>query len=136
MIINAKRSRTKRKDPVQEKIVSQKDLLNERTSKLIEFLKEVKRGWNGGPAPLVGVDVKINLTQPIPSQVITSAEAIASEFSNIVSELKNITSLQNSYAEERIKKINEKIQQNQSVAYINNSNIEKFASLFVNNIEK
>ncbi len=95
--IYAKRARTKRKDPQQEVIVSEKDKLNERTSKFISLMRAMKSGWNGGPSPDIGVE-KFNLTQPIPDVVIGTGDAALHELSDIVQTLRQIKTLQDTYS--------------------------------------
>lgn len=95
--IYAKRQRAKRKNQQQEAIVSGKDTINERTTKLISLMKAVKSGWNGGPSPELGVE-KFNLTQPIPDVVVGSGDAALHELSEIVQMLKQIKTLQDTYA--------------------------------------
>jgi len=95
--IYAKRQRSKRKDPQQEAIVGEKSNLNDRTSRLISLLIALKKGWNGGPSPNIGVE-KFNLTQPIPDTVVGSGDAAAHELSEIVQTLHQIKSMQDTYA--------------------------------------
>lgn len=95
--IYAKRQRSKRKDPQQEAIVSEKSNLNDRTSRLISLLIALKKGWNGGPSPNIGVE-KFNLTQPIPDTVVGSGDTAAHEMSEIVQTLHQIKSMQDTYA--------------------------------------
>jgi hypothetical protein len=95
--IYAKRARTKRKDLQQEVIVSEKDKLNERTSKFISLMRAMKSGWNGGPSPDIGID-KFNLTQPIPDVVIGTGDAALHELSDIVQTLRQIKTLQDTYS--------------------------------------
>lgn len=95
--IYAKRQRSKRKDPQQEAIVGEKSNLNDRTSRLISLLIALKKGWNGGPSPNIGVE-KFNLTQPIPDTVVGSGDTAAHELSEIVQTLHQIKSMQDTYA--------------------------------------
>lgn len=106
----AKSSRQKRKDPIQEEIVSRKDSLNERTTKLIDFLKELKRGWNGGPAPTIGIGHKSNLTAPLPEQVIGAGQAASSALTDILNGLGEVKNLQDHYATERERRLAERTQ--------------------------
>lgn len=92
------RARAPRKDPVQEQIVSSKDSLNERMSKLIEILKEFKRGWNGGPAPKIGLPEKINLTSPLPGEVLSAGQASLQELASILEGVRQVGSMQDNYA--------------------------------------
>jgi len=95
--IYAKKQRAKRKDPQQEAIVAEKDVVNERTKKLIALMIAMKKGWNGGPSPDIGVE-KFNLTQPIPDIVVGTGDAALHEMSDIVQTLRKIKSLQDTYA--------------------------------------
>ena len=92
------RARAPRKDPVQEQIVSSKDSLNERMSKLIEILKEFKRGWNGGPAPKIGLPEKINLTSPLPAEVVSAGQASLQELASILEGVRQVDSMQDNYS--------------------------------------
>lgn len=115
-------ARTPRKDPTQEKIVSEKDVLNHRTSKVIDAIKALKKAWNGGPSPSIGLSEKINLTQPMPDQVISIGNAIASEFSSIINDLKSIDNLQDAYSVDRSHRLEER-----------EKKLEKVQSVFLNN---
>ncbi len=95
------RQRSRRKDPEQEAIVQVKDEINERMSKLIELLKDVKSGMNGGPAPEVGVPEKINLTQPLPDSVPTAGSAAVQELSAISQGISQVNQMQDAYAAKR-----------------------------------
>jgi hypothetical protein len=110
--IYAKKQRAKRKDPQQEAIVAEKDLINERTKKLIALMIAMKKGWNGGPSPDIGVE-KFNLTQPIPDVVVGTGDTAMHELSEIVQTLRQLKVLQDTYAvshgerSEALKKIRE-----------------------------
>ena len=95
--IYAKKQRAKRKDPQQEAIVAEKDLINERTKKLIALMIAMKKGWNGGPSPDIGVE-KFNLTQPIPDVVVGTGDSALRELSEIVQTLRKLKTLQDSYS--------------------------------------
>jgi hypothetical protein len=95
--IYAKKQRAKRKDPQQEAIVAEKDLINERTKKLIALMISMKKGWNGGPSPDIGVE-KFNLTQPIPDVVVGTGDTALHELSDIVQTLRQIKNMQDTYA--------------------------------------
>jgi len=93
-------AKQERKSPEQRAIVHNKDLINKRTSKLISLLIDLKKGWNGGPSPNLGVE-KFNLTQPIPDVVVGSGDAAVHELSDIVQTLRQIKSLQDNYSVSR-----------------------------------
>jgi hypothetical protein len=130
-------SRSKRKDPTQEKIVSEKDVLNQRSSKVIDAIIALKKAWNGGPSPAIGINEKINLTQPMPDQVISFGTNVANEFSDIINDLKNISNLQDTYSAERSNRISDRMkkmdetQKSQEMELASaavNEELEKFAS--------
>lgn len=121
------RSRSQRKDPAQEEIVSQKDFLNERTTKLIEFLKELKKGWNGGPAPAVGISEKINLTDPLPNELSTGGAAAVRELSEITRGLDSVVSLQSNYSKERTERLENRLKQMSQAGFLDLS-MQKTAS--------
>jgi hypothetical protein len=110
------RQRSKRKDPAQEAIVQGKDAINERTSKLIELLKELKRGWNGGPAPEIGISEKYNLTQPMPDEVANAAGAAQRELDGIIQGVRQLDTMQDNYSVGRTQKITERAKRTQQVA--------------------
>ena len=93
-------ARQERKNPQQRAIVNSKDLINRRTSKLISLLIALKKGWNGGPSPDIGVN-KFNLTQPIPDEVVGTGDAAVHELSDIVQTLRQIKTQQDSYSASR-----------------------------------
>ncbi len=105
------RQRSQRKDPTQEAIVRSKDEINERTSRLIRLLIELKRGWNGNPAPEVGVTNKYKLTDPIPDQVINTGDTVLKELSSIIQELHHIDEMQDNYSAARNQRISERMKQ-------------------------
>jgi hypothetical protein len=135
--IYAKKQRAKRKDPQQEAIVAEKDIINERTKKLIALMISMKKGWNGGPSPNIGVD-KFNLTQPMPEVIVGSGDAALHELADIVQILRQIKSMQDSYAvshnqrSEALKKVKElpqiPTQQQPVVSSANTDIISKIAS--------
>jgi len=93
-------ARQERKNPQQKAIVNSKDLINRRTSKLITLLIALKKGWNGGPSPDLGVD-KFNLTQPIPDVIPTTGDSAVQELSDIIQTLRQIKALQDNYSVSR-----------------------------------
>ena len=93
-------ARQERKNPQQKAIVNSKDLINRRTSKLISLLIALKRGWNGGPSPDLGVD-KFNLTQPIPDVIPATGDSAVQELSDIIQTLRQIKALQDNYSVSR-----------------------------------
>jgi len=111
---SAIRQRARRIEPAQEEIVSGKDALNERISKLITFLIELKRGMNGGPAPGIGVP-KYKLTQPMPDQVVSSGDRASQELDAIIQELKGIDTKQHQYAKNKFEQLNQRVQQFQNL---------------------
>lgn len=126
------RQRTQRKVPELEAIVRVKDDINDRTSKLIELLKKTKSGWNGKPVPELGINEKTNLVDPLPDAVIQSAEIALRELGEIIRGLHQVDNMQDSHAEARTRRINERLQQMKQVqqqqvqqANINNSIIKE-----------
>lgn len=109
------RQRAPRKDPDQEAIVQVKDEINERMSKLIELLKDVKKGMNGGPAPEVGVPEKVNLTQPLPDSVTSAGNAAAQELSAITQGIAQVNQMQDEYAAKREQRLQERSKQMQEL---------------------
>lgn len=105
------RQRSRRKDPDQEAILQVKDQINERMSKLIELLKDVKSGMNGGPAPEVGVPEKVSLTQPLPDSVPSAGNAAVQELSAISQGISQVKQMQDSYAEKREQRLAERSKQ-------------------------
>jgi hypothetical protein len=111
MIEKEARGGSRLKDPVQKEIVSEKDDINERTSRLIDFIKELKKGWNGNQAPGVGVDEKYKLVEPMPDQLLNSGQMALQEFSKILEALKEINQKQDNYAVERQQRLEQRMQQ-------------------------
>lgn len=111
MIKKEARGGSKLKDPVQKDIVSKKDDINERTSRLIDFIKELKKGWNGNPAPGVGVDAKYKLIEPMPDQLLNSGQMVLQELAKILEALKEINQEQDNYAAERQQRMEQRMQQ-------------------------
>ena len=127
----APRTRVQRKDPAQEAIVRKKDELNHQTTELIKLLIELKRGWNGRPAPGIGLSEKITLTQPLPDQVVSSGERALQELSNILQGVRDVDQMQDSYSSERMRRSMERMQQLQGLeqqASLQSSGLEKLAS--------
>jgi len=120
------RARAPRKDPVQEQIVSSKDSLNERMSKLIEILKEFKRGWNGGPAPKIGLPDKINLTSPLPAEVVSAGQASLQELASILEGVRQVDSMQDNYANSKAEARAKRQQETRQAAL--EAELYKFAS--------
>jgi len=109
------RQRSQRKDPTQEAIVRSKDEINDRTSRLIRLLIELKRGWNGNPAPDVGVPQKYNLTDPMPDQVASTGDAALRELTSIIQGLHQIDDMQDNYSASRTERISERMKQMQQL---------------------
>jgi hypothetical protein len=109
------RQRSRRKDPDQEAILQVKDEINERMSKLIELLKDVKSGMNGGPAPEVGVPEKVSLTQPLPDSVPSAGNAAVQELSAISQGISQVKQMQDAYAEKREQRLAERSKQMQEL---------------------
>lgn len=103
------RQRAQRKEPEQEALVEYKDQMNERMTALIELLKDVKRGWNGGPSPEVGVPEKVNLTQPLPDSVVQSGQKALQELSGIIQGLQQVNQMQDTYAAQKAQKMQERL---------------------------
>jgi hypothetical protein len=102
------RQRSRRKDPDQEAIVQVKDEINDRMSKLISLLKEVKKGLNGGPAPTIGISEKINLTQPLPDSVSSAGDAALQELSAIIQGIHRADQMQDTYSNNREQRLIER----------------------------
>lgn len=99
MIIREARSR--RKNPIQEKIVSDKDVLNDKTSKLIQLLIDSKKGWNGRPSPEIGIGEKTPITEPIAPQVDQAMKAVQQQLQDILNLYKQVQREQIEYSESR-----------------------------------
>ena len=127
--IYAKRQRAKRKDPQQEAIVAEKDMINERTKALIDLIISMKKGWNGGPSPNIGVE-KFNLTQPIPDVVIGTGDVVIRDLSEIVQVLRNIKTMQDSYSAARAQR-SEKMKEVQVPSISTVPNVQQVASAAV-----
>jgi len=93
-----KEGRTRRKDPVQESIVSKKDEINDRTSKLIRLLIDTKKAWNGKPSPLLGINDKTKITDPLRQEIFSAEDRIKQEINSIFSKLEEIGSDQENYS--------------------------------------
>ena len=90
-------SRTTRKDHDQESLVSKKDEINQRTSKIIELLIETKKSWNGKPAPGIGVSENHSLKEPLPPQTISTMDQVVQMVQEVDSKLKDIDKQQSGY---------------------------------------
>lgn len=93
-------ARSRRKNPIQESIVSKKDVLNERTSKLIDLLIDTKRGWNGKPSPDIGLSQKTPISQPLPREVIKGIDNSQQLLTSIVQLLKTVQQEQDNYSKQ------------------------------------
>jgi chemotaxis protein histidine kinase CheA len=111
-----KLARSKRQNPEQEKIVSDKEVLNDRTSKLISLLIETKRGWNGKAAPGIGITNKSPITNPLPLQIDQAKNNIESLVSDVMSKLEEVKREQNEYAEDRKRKLEQRLQSQKSLS--------------------
>ena len=105
-----KLARTRRKEPAQEAIVEDKDRLNQRMSNLIHLLIELKKGWNGRPAPEVGVTEKINLTQPLPPSIPQYGQTALHELEQIIQELNQVANEQGNYSTGKMRAREERMQ--------------------------
>jgi len=101
-------SRAKRTNPEQEKIVSEKDELNSRTSKLIKLLIDTKKSWNGKPSPEIGVSEKTPITEPLPAQTEAAAKGIEQLTQSLLGGLNQVTKDQFEYSQNRKQKIKDK----------------------------
>lgn len=95
--------RKRREDPAQEELVSKKDVLNQRIKQLIGLLIETKRGYNGRPAPGIGISEKGDIKNPLPPEVQQAAATIDSLSDNVVSELQDVIRYQEHYSSGRRK---------------------------------
>ena len=98
-----KLGRTRRREPQQEAIVESKDKLNQDMSNLIHLLIELKKGWNGRPAPEVGVTEKINLTQPLPASIPQYGKTALNELEKIIQELNHVAKEQGDYSSNKMR---------------------------------
>ena len=98
-----KGARKRREDPSQESIVSKKDELNMRVKQLIALWIETKRGWNGRPAPAIGINEKGNIKNPLPEEVTQAAKAIDMKTDEILNLLRSVTDEQRQYSAKRRK---------------------------------
>lgn len=108
------RQRAQRKDPGQETILQMKDEVNARTSRLIELLKQIKSGLNGGPAPDIGIE-KFKLTDPMPAEVAQTGRSAIQELNSILEGIQRADQMQDEYAQQRADKMNERMQRMQEV---------------------
>ena len=92
------RTRKPRKDPAQEELLRKKDILNERTSLLIQLLLNDKRGWNGRSAPDLGIPPS-KITDPLPDEISNNAQKINQLADDIVARINDLVSSQREYAE-------------------------------------
>ena len=120
------RARAPRKEQIQEQIVSSKDALNERMSKLIEILKAFKSGWNGGPSPKIGLPEKINLTSPLPAEVVSAGQASLQELASILEGVRQVDSMQDNYANSKAEARAKRQQETRQAAL--EAELYKFAS--------
>jgi hypothetical protein len=100
--------RAKRKDISQEAILEKKDAINERTSRLISLLKDVKKGWNGGPSPNLGIEEKFRITDIFPPAISQKGNESLRELQEVLTGLREVEHMQNSYVlsrEERARKL-------------------------------
>ena len=123
------KQRSPRRDREQEAIVSLKDDMNERMSSILgrmtelrKLLKQVKSGWNGGPAPDIGMGEKVNLTDPLPDMVAATGQAslqqmveLTKELNTIIQELRQVDSMQDNYAAARTQRVTERAKQMQQI---------------------
>jgi hypothetical protein len=126
-----KDARNKLKNPALEEIVEEKDVVNARMSRLIKLIIEVKKGLNGKPAPVIGIDTKTNIAGPLPPQVVSSSGIALQEFGEIDDQIKEIDNKQDTNAnsrEERLKAREEELKNIQIEAGERNESIVKFAS--------
>ncbi len=95
--------RKRRVDPVQESIVAKKDQLNERAKQLIALWIETKRGWNGRPAPGIGLQERGDIKLPLPDQIQQAAKAIDTRTNELLSLLSDVMREQAAYSQTRRK---------------------------------
>jgi hypothetical protein len=98
-----KLGRKRRTDPAQESIVAKKDLLNDRVKQLIALWIETKRGWNGRPAPGIGVPEKGDIKLPLPEPVAQAAKAIDGKTDEVLGLLGEVIREQAMYSQTRRK---------------------------------
>jgi hypothetical protein len=85
------RTRKRRKDPEQEKVLQIKDDMNEHASALIELWKQEKKRWNGR-------DPRSPITDPLPEVVNQGAAEIKQETDSLLQKLKGLIDAQNNYS--------------------------------------
>jgi hypothetical protein len=114
--------RSRRKDPKQESVVSQKDEVNDRISKTISILIETKRALNGKSAPSIGVNDSTKITEELPNEVAHAAGLAQRSIEDIVSRIMRIQNDQAEHASEYRDRISKRTQALESF------DIEKTAS--------
>lgn len=95
-------SRSQSKDPVQESLRSKKDSWNSDASTLIAQLIAFKRGLNGRGDPRAGIPTS-RIKDPLPSEVGSYLDQMASNFNTLIHEAQSIINDQQSYSSNRQK---------------------------------
>jgi len=95
-------SRSKSKDQAQESLRSKKDSWNSDASALIAQLIAFKRGFNGRGDPKAGIPPG-RVKDPLPSQVGSYLDQMASSFNTLVNEAQSIINEQANYSNTRKK---------------------------------
>ncbi len=93
-----KLARKRAKDPIQEHLRQSKDEWNKYVSKFIETLKALKKGVNGYPVPVVGINDKSKITEPLPQSIPALIDHLAQEYLNVTNQAKRIVNEQTEYA--------------------------------------
>lgn len=89
-------------DPAQEHLREQKSLWNKSTTDLIAKIIAFKRGLNGRGDPRAGLPAS-NIKEPLPSQVGSYLDQIATDYSSLVSGAEKIIQEQEHYSKVRRK---------------------------------
>jgi len=100
-MVKESKARATREDPGQESLVSKKDEINQRTSKIIELLIETKNSWNGKPAPGIGVPEPTSIKEPLPDETTSTMDQILQMVQEVDSKLKEIDNEQSGYQKSR-----------------------------------
>lgn len=100
-MVKESKARATREDPGQESLVSKKDEINQRTSKIIELLIDTKNSWNGKPAPGIGVTEPTSIKEPLPDETTSTMSQILQMVKDVDSKLKDIDNQQSGYSGNR-----------------------------------
>lgn len=92
-------ARAKAKDPVQEHLREHKDNWNQRTKKMLDAFKTLKKGVNGYPVPSLGINERSKITDPISQQLVDASHQLNQYFDEAFNELNGIIAEQQQYAQ-------------------------------------